>query len=237
MADLTELGLTKNESKAFEAIIHLGKSSAAIISSDSGVPYSRIYDVLASLESKGLVKVIPEKGKKFVPGDPEALKELIEKKKKSIEELGAEVEKLKEAYEKGEKEPVELAKGKKNFYKVVHEMPYPEHTEYNVKYTAEYYPSWVRENRMMVKKGVALKTLARNSEETSGNLKKWLGVYKNIREIPNEGVAISITDDKAIMIGLIKSNVTMLIRDKPFVNLMKELFEKYYAQAKPIQKP
>ena len=236
MADLTELGLTKNEAKAFEAVVRMGKSGAAEISKESGVPYSRIYDVLASLEHKGLVKIIPEKGKKFIPGDPEALKKLIQEKKQSLEMLDKEVDKLKEFYEKGEKEPVELARGKKNFYKVVSEMPSAEHTEYNIKYTVEYQPVWVRENRDMIRKGVRLRTLARFDEATKANIQKWLKVYKNIRQIPNDGVAIAISDDKAIMISLIKSNVTVLIRDTAFVKLMKELFEKYYENAEPIPK-
>jgi len=68
--DLSELGLTQNETKAYETLLHKGKSTAAELSKDSGVVYGRIYDVLASLESKGLIKIIPEKTKKFVPSDP-----------------------------------------------------------------------------------------------------------------------------------------------------------------------
>lgn len=112
MADLSEIGLAKNEAKAFEAVLKLGKAGASEISKESGVPYSRIYDVLASLEHKGLVKIIPEKGKKFIPGDPSSLKKLIDDKKQSLDALDKEVEKLKAMYEKAEKEPVEIVRGK-----------------------------------------------------------------------------------------------------------------------------
>jgi len=47
---------------------------------ESGVSYSKIYNVLDALIGKNLVKVIPEKSKKFIPSSPEALIELIEKK-------------------------------------------------------------------------------------------------------------------------------------------------------------
>ena len=85
--DLTEIGLTQNEAKAYETLLRLGKTTAAYISKESGVPYGRIYDVLASLEAKGLVKVIPEKTRKYVPSDPQFLHEYIEKRKKQFNEI------------------------------------------------------------------------------------------------------------------------------------------------------
>ena len=86
----------------------------------------------------------------------------------------------------------------------------------------------------LYKKGVDLKVLTRTDNETLPNIQKWLKVNKKIKQIENDGVAISIRDDSAIMVTLIKSNVTMLIRDKPFIALMKELFLNYYESAKPI---
>ena len=234
MADLSEIGLAKNEAKAFEAVLKLGKAGASEISKESGVPYSRIYDVLASLEHKGLVKIIPEKGKKFIPGDPSSLKKLIDDKKQSLDVLDKEVERMKSVYDKAEKEPVEIVRGKKNFYKIEREMPEPKKSEYNIKYTSEYLPVWAREEKAYIKKGVDLKVLTRTDNETLPNIQKWLKVNKKIKQIENDGVAISIRDDSAIMVTLIKSNVTMLIRDKPFIALMKELFLNYYESAKPI---
>ncbi len=236
MADLSEIGLAKNEAKAFEAVLKLGKAGASEISKESGVPYSRIYDVLASLEHKGLVKIIPEKGKKFTPGDPSSLKKLIDEKKQSLDALDKDIERLKIMYEKAEKEPVEMAMGKKNFYKIEQEMPKPKKCEYNIKYTSEYQPVWAREEKVYLKKGIDIRGLARTDSETLPNIQKWLKVNKKIKQIENDGVAISIRDDSAIMLTLIKSNVTMLIRDKPFIALMKELFLKYYESAKPIPK-
>ena len=54
-----ELGLTINESKVYEILIKHGKLGSGETSSFSGVPYGKIYSVLDSLITKGLVKVIP----------------------------------------------------------------------------------------------------------------------------------------------------------------------------------
>lgn len=235
MLDLTQLGLTKNETKVFQTLIKLGKAGSSIISKESGVSYSRIYDVLASLEHKSLIKIIPEKGKKFIPSDPEILKNLIKEKKTSLEILDKEIDKLKTIYKIKDKEPVQIARGKRNFYKLERELQKPKSYEYNIKYSGEYQPVWAREQRIYLKKGIELKELVRVDKETKENIIKWLKIHKNIRGIPNEGIAISIRDNKEILIALINSNTMLLIKDVSFVKLMKELFNGYYTQAKKVE--
>ena len=57
-------------------------------------------------------------------------------------------------------------------------------------------------------------------------------INKNIKPIKNDGVAMAIIDDEELMITLIKSNTIMLVRDKPFIKIMKELFLNYYKNSK-----
>lgn len=235
MLDLTQLGLTKNETKVFRTLIKLGKAGSSVISKESGVSYSRIYDVLASLEHKGLIRIIPEKGKKFIPSDPEILKNLIKEKKTSLEVLDKEIDKLKKIYNIKEKDPIQIASGKRNFYKLEKELQKPKRYEYNIKYSVEYQPIWAREQKTYIKKGIELKELVRVDKETKENIIRWLKIHKNVREIPNEGIAISIRDDKEVLIALIKSNTMLLIKDSSFVKLMKELYNGYYQQAKIIE--
>lgn len=77
--------------------------------------------------------------------------------------------------------------------------------------------------------------LVRYTEETKGSVDRWLAVSKNIRKIENEGVALSVIDDAEVMISLIKSNVTLLIKDKPFAKIMRRLFEAWYDKAEQIK--
>ena len=81
------------------------------------------------------------------------------------------------------------------------------------------------------KKGSALdmKTLIRENDETKGNISDWIKYYKKIgkknplRVMENEGIAISIVDDKEVLIGLINSNATLLIRDESFTKIIKKI--------------
>lgn len=228
MVDFSILGLTGNESKVFDALIRKGKSSSSEVSRESGVSYSRIYDILGSLEHKGLVKVIPEKSKKFIASNPESLKQIILEKKKELENLDKEIDEMKNLYDLCEKDVIEVVQGKKNFYKLTREMPEPKENMYNVKYSSEYHLEWVREMKNSLKSGVHIKELVRNDEDTEKNVLKWLKINPEIKSIPNTGVAISSIDKKIMLISLIKSNVQLLIRDKAFIELIDELLLNYF---------
>jgi len=58
VGDLTSLGLTKNEARAYHSLVKLGKSSARVIAEDSGIPRSKVYETLDLLEKRGLIKKV-----------------------------------------------------------------------------------------------------------------------------------------------------------------------------------
>jgi len=224
----SELGLTSNETKVYETLLRLGKSAAGHISKESQVPYGRIYNVLASLEEKGLIKVLPEDTKKYIPADPQKLHDIIDVRIKNLMEIDNKVKELKKIYEEHDIEPVLMAKGKSNFYKIEREMKEPERYNYAIKYTFEANPIWMRETKKRLSQGIDVKNLGLFNKETEKAIKEWRTVLKEIKPIDNDGVAMSIKDDEEVMIALIKSNTTMLIRDKAFAKIMKQLFQKYY---------
>jgi len=57
---LKKLGLTEYEARAYVAVVELGEAEAADIARRSGVPRTRIYDVLSRLEGAGLIQRIKE---------------------------------------------------------------------------------------------------------------------------------------------------------------------------------
>ena len=81
ISDMMNLGLHLNEAKAYKALVTLGQSTARSVAEHSGVPRSKVYDVLYSLEDRGLVrKVLGSDPTEFKPYPPkEAIPLLIEK--------------------------------------------------------------------------------------------------------------------------------------------------------------
>ena len=56
VSELMQLGLNRNEAKAYRALASVGQSTARIIAQNSGVPRSKVYEVLYALQQRGLVR-------------------------------------------------------------------------------------------------------------------------------------------------------------------------------------
>ncbi len=229
------LGLNKYEALAYEALVRLGKTVASEISRESNVPYGRIYDTLNSLASKGLVTVIPEKTKKFAASSPEIIENLINTHIKKAMQLKEEIKKLKKIYTTIE-EPIEIAKGKRDFYKIVKKMPRPQNYAYALKATSEVKPDWVRRARENIKSGVDLRVLAYYDQTTNLSIEKWKKLVPKLkqRRFDIKNIAFEIIDNKAVFIALIESNVTLLIKDIQFTKLMKRFYETIWEKAEKI---
>ena len=52
---LEKIGLTSYEIRSYTTLIKDGESNASEISQNSGVPYSKIYEILGTLEEKGWI--------------------------------------------------------------------------------------------------------------------------------------------------------------------------------------
>ncbi|NJE85969.1 TrmB family transcriptional regulator [Thermococcus sp. CX2] len=89
---LQKLGLTKYESLAYITLLKLGPSKATDITKESGIPHTRVYDVLSSLHRKGFVDVMHGAPRLYKPVNPEVVLEKIK------EEFIEDIENLKAAF-------------------------------------------------------------------------------------------------------------------------------------------
>ena len=83
LSKLKDFGLNTYESKLWTALLSRGISTAGELSDIAGVPRSRSYDVLESLEKKGFIIMKLGKPIKYIAVSPQ---EVIERVKKKIEE-------------------------------------------------------------------------------------------------------------------------------------------------------
>jgi sugar-specific transcriptional regulator TrmB len=82
---LTQLGLSHNEAKVYEALLKIGESSIQAISLESKVHRRNVYDSIAKLQEKGLVSESFIKGEKnYKPINPERLIEIIKEKEEAV---------------------------------------------------------------------------------------------------------------------------------------------------------
>jgi sugar-specific transcriptional regulator TrmB len=86
--DLEAFGLTKYESKAYLTLLKRGKEQVKPLAQYSDVPIGRIYDILHSLEYKGLI--IGDKGRpaSYMARDPKvAISALLDSKAQELDDL------------------------------------------------------------------------------------------------------------------------------------------------------
>ncbi|AFK21879.1 HTH-type sugar sensing transcriptional regulator TrmBL1 [Pyrococcus sp. ST04] len=95
---LQRFGLTKYESLAYITLLKLGPSKATDVTKESGIPHTRIYDVLSSLSKKGFVDIMHGTPRLYAPVNPELVLERLKK------ELMNDIESLKNAFEELYKE-------------------------------------------------------------------------------------------------------------------------------------
>ena len=99
IAKLQELGLTRNESSTYVALLETGETSTGAIVKKTGLHRVLIYDALESLIKKGLASfVIKENIKYFQPTDPNRILDFIKEKEEIAKSLLPELSlKMKEA--------------------------------------------------------------------------------------------------------------------------------------------
>ncbi|MCK4670706.1 MAG: hypothetical protein KAT43_05895 [Nanoarchaeota archaeon] len=112
---LREAGLSEREGKVYSALLELGLTTTGAIVKKSGIPNSKIYEILESLETKGLVSyIVKKKTKYFQAADPNKILTLFKEKEKKIEQIIPEL-KAKQKLVK-EKKEVEFFDGLKAIY-------------------------------------------------------------------------------------------------------------------------
>jgi sugar-specific transcriptional regulator TrmB len=105
-AQLSRLGLTSYEAKAYLALLRRDSSTAAQAARLANVPRQRIYDVLASLVDKGLASTRPGQVVKYAAVAPElALERLVSDHREKLaaleRETAALIEELRPAFHAG----------------------------------------------------------------------------------------------------------------------------------------
>lgn len=84
---LEELGLSPNEAKIYEGLLHLGQASVPDISAKIGVHKRNVYDTIPRLLAKGLIYQIAGKESHYAAVSPDKLKDLIWEKEDKLKDI------------------------------------------------------------------------------------------------------------------------------------------------------
>jgi sugar-specific transcriptional regulator TrmB len=73
---LQEFGLTDYEIRSYTSLLEIGPATASELGEASGVPYSKIYEVLGSLEKKGWIEMEHGRPSRYYPKPPSVAMEI-----------------------------------------------------------------------------------------------------------------------------------------------------------------
>jgi len=124
---LRELGLTDYETRAYLALLERGVLTASQVSENAGVPYSKVYETLTSLERKGWIETDQGRPGRYYPKAPsEALataKMQMEEKLKTWEKtISSELQPFYEKREIREKPDIWILRGELSTVAKLREM-------------------------------------------------------------------------------------------------------------------
>src|ERR671925_373896 len=205
---MESLGLTSYEIKVYLSLLEAGSMTASNISKKSGVPYSKIYEVLNSLEDKGWAESDRSRPQKFFPRSPqtglEAMKMRIENGIKDNESLI--MSELMPVYEKRgirEKPEIWVVRGIYNIAAKVSEIIQTSQHELLIALpkVAENIAKPIQPMlRMLYERGVRIAVLA--SEETNTDTVRAISRIAEVRLKNNMFGGGVIGDSKQVMILL-----------------------------------
>ena len=257
---LKDFGLNSYESKLWTALLSRGISTAGELSDIAGVPRSRSYDVLESLEKKGFIIMKLGKPIKYIAVPPS---EVVERVKKKIEEDSEKQVKMINALREGDVleelnllhregvefiDPAELSgsiKGRNNLYNHLESMIKNAESSVSIMTTAA---GLIRKAETLKfalekakKKGVKIKIAAPLNKQTEKAAKE-LARYAEIRNA-EERARFCVIDGKEIMFMLLDDDKVhpsydsgVWINTKFFAATLENFFENCWSRMKPADK-
>ena len=257
-------GLSRNEAKAYLALLQLKQASASAVAKLSNVPRQEIYRVLPHLEKLGMAEAIIGKPTKFLAISPEeALSELINYQQEILANRISELRQAKSALENELKklegksagltrfEPVHyiLISGQRLVNEKIQEMLQKAKNEVlwmAPKLEIRVAVIYGRDEmlRRCAGRKVKVRIITEVDEKNVADLIK-LSKFCEIKHAPNVISTITIVDDKELIIGSAvhfseslnneELRHKLWTNDLSHINIMRDFFEKVWSSSSPAK--
>lgn len=231
---LQELGLNRRESICYSALLELGSSKVGAICKKTGIPSSKIYEILNKLIQRGLVSyVVKGKVKYYQASDPRVLLNYIEEKKKKVEEI---LPQLLSKQKLARKQSVEIFEGQKALFSLFTDLIK------DAKPKELYLVFSINEENKNEQANLFFRnlTLRRKAKKLDVRLLKNIRYYKKEKHTKlklkytkfNLPQGITIFRNYVIILSWIDSPVAIKIESDVFANQLRDFFLELWKTAK-----
>ena len=231
---LQELGLNRRESICYSALLELGSSKVGAICKKTGIPSSKIYEILNKLIQRGLVSyVVKGKVKYYQTSDPRVLLNYIEEKKKKVEEI---LPQLLSKQKLARKQSVEIFEGQKALFSLFTDLIK------DAKPKELYLVFSINEENKNEQANLFFRnlTLRRKAKKLDVRLLKNIRYYKKEKHTKlklkytkfNLPQGITVFRNYVIILSWIDSPVAIKIESDVFANQLRDFFLELWKTAK-----
>jgi len=240
LEELRRYGLSEKEAKVYLSLLKLGEATVNRVAEDCDVIRTTTYDLLKILKEKGFVSsTIKNKIYYFSPANPNKLIQVLNEKKKIIEEILPELQNLKKVVlEIPKAEVFEGEEGLKTVFQTLLNKKQTLYAFSNNKSMVEllpyFAPNFIKQR---TKAKIPIKIISEPSETTATLLtnkdKEELRETKVLEEMRQINLNEYIGEDSvAILSSRAEKPVGIIIHHKDFAQEQRILFEKIWKLAK-----
>jgi sugar-specific transcriptional regulator TrmB len=239
--ELRKYGLSERESKVYLSLLKLGEVTVNSIAEDCDLIRTTTYDLLKSLKERGLVSLtIKNKVYYFSSANPNKLIQVLNEKRRIIEEILPELQNLKKVV--SEIPRAEVFEGEEGLKTVFQTLLNKKQTLYAfsnnqamVELLPYFAPNFIKQRS---KAKVPIKIISEPSETTSelltGKDKEELRETRVLEDMKKIKLNEYIGEDSvAILSSRAEKPVGIIIHHKDFAQEQRILFEKIWKIAKP----
>ena len=241
---LNEFGLNNYEKSAYRVLFNAQRASASEIAVKSKVPQAKIYEVLKSLERRGLISQELSKTKTYVLNNPEStFAGILEQRESHVKGLKSKVDAVVELFEtinpaiKGEH--VKIVYGRENVLETIDRQFKSTKSFYYATAGFKTNDSELREEvKKMIDRGVSVCFIGSIDSRNIWLAEKWAktGVeVKHSAELEKR-VRFSVLDKKFASLTLKDEEYTTIVTNsQPIVLTLLDLFQYYWNKAIPLR--
>jgi sugar-specific transcriptional regulator TrmB len=233
---LLQAGFDEREAKLYLALLELGESTVLPLSKKAGIKRTYCYDILASLQEKGLVSFVPRNGRRRYSAEPpETIEALLRQRLDTFSEGIAE---LKSIYNKSETKPIvrfyEGVDGIKSVYEqliLVKSFDAISSPSQLYNYLGNYFLDFAKR---AIQKKESIRELIAGPIPQSSYLDEYKGsehwLWKKLPETVSITTDILLFENKLAMISYGKQLHAIVLEGSAIVDTHRQLFELLWQQ-------
>jgi len=244
--DLLHMGLTSYETKAYLTLLRMRSADGGTIAKKSGVPQSKVYEVLYRLVEKGLVSVLETRPKRFRTLKPErAFHHYFQRKRLELEELEQTIpEKLKGLTQWAEpttEELITVYHGKRNTHPLILDKFVTVKKYLKEMLTFEYIPFTIqKEIKKCILRGVRIQMLATmKNKQNLPLIKKIRRLGVEVRCYPVQELRVAVKDGEESYQMIVshrdlEDRITIVIESKELTKALEHYFDYVWKKAERV---